>query len=173
MKFCVPKELDLLPPNPNEVLTRLKTNKFGDVTCMKYRSTMPCIVLDGVWAMLEQIQVKPPRSPSPSSSSSGPKRKRISNTDLEKQIEALLESNENLTQASAEHKKQVADLTHVDDRNKHSIATLSAMIGRLTGCVDKLDVKYTGLKAKHNITFCTLVNLMDEMEEKEKKKEKK
>ena len=47
------------------------------------------------------------------------------------------------------------------------------MIGRLTRCVYKWDVKYRGLKAKHNITCHTLVNLMDGMEEKEKKIEKK
>jgi hypothetical protein len=68
-KFRVSKELDLLPPKPNEVLTGLKTNKVGDVTCMKYRSTTPRTSFEGVRAMLEQIQVKPPRTRSPSSSS--------------------------------------------------------------------------------------------------------
>jgi hypothetical protein len=30
--FHVTKELNLLPPRPNEMLTGLKTNKIGDVT---------------------------------------------------------------------------------------------------------------------------------------------
>jgi hypothetical protein len=80
----------------------LKTNKFGDLTCMKHRSTTPCTVLDGFRAMPEQIQVKHPKSPSSSSSSGGSKCKRTSNMDLEKWIEALLESNKTLTQASDE-----------------------------------------------------------------------
>jgi hypothetical protein len=155
----VSKELDLLPPKPNEVLTGLKTNKFGDVTCMKYRSTTPRTSFEGVQAMPEQIQVKPPRTRSPSSSSShsssGSKRKRTSNADLEKQIEALLRSNEMLTQA--------------DVSNKQSLATQAAMMGRLTKCV----VKYSGLKAKHHIACRTTVNHIEEVEEKEKKKEKK
>jgi hypothetical protein len=100
-KFRVSKEFNLLPPKPNEVLIGLKMNKFGDVTCMKYRSTTPRTSFEGVRAMPEQIQVKPPRTRSPSSSSSpsssGQKRKRTSNADLEKQIEALLRSNEMLT----------------------------------------------------------------------------
>jgi hypothetical protein len=100
-KFRISKEFNLLPPKPNEVLTGLKTNKFGDVTCMKYRSTTPHTSFEGVRAMTEQIQVKPPRTRSPSSSSSpsssGQKCKRTSNADLEKQIKALLRSNEILT----------------------------------------------------------------------------
>jgi hypothetical protein len=51
-KFHVPKELNLLPTKPNETLTKLKTNKFGDVTYTKYKSTQR-VTLDGVRAMLE------------------------------------------------------------------------------------------------------------------------
>jgi hypothetical protein len=46
--FRVPKELNLLPPRPDEMLTRLKTNKFGDVTCMKYKKTTLRVTLDGI-----------------------------------------------------------------------------------------------------------------------------
>jgi hypothetical protein len=96
--FHVSKELNLLPPKSNEVLTGLKTNKFGDQTCMKYRSTTPRMSFEGVWAMPEQIQVKPPRTRSPSSSSSpSSSGSKCKNADLEKQIEALLRSNEMLT----------------------------------------------------------------------------
>jgi hypothetical protein len=108
MKFHISKEFNLLPPKPNEVLTGLKMNKFGDVTCMKYRSTTPHTSFEEVRAMPEQIQVTPPRTRSPSSSSSpsssGQKHKRTSNADLEKQIEALLRSNEMLTQADVRNK---------------------------------------------------------------------
>jgi hypothetical protein len=52
-KFHVSKELNLLPPKPNEVLMGLKTNKFGDVTCMKYKSTTPRTSFEEVRAMPE------------------------------------------------------------------------------------------------------------------------
>jgi len=57
----VMKEINLLPPKGNEVLTGVKTNKFGDVTCVKYKSVTPCITIDGVWAMSKQIKVVPPK----------------------------------------------------------------------------------------------------------------
>jgi hypothetical protein len=57
----VTKEINLLPPKGHEVLTRVKTNKFGDVTCAKYKSVTPHTTIDGVWAMLEQIKVVPPK----------------------------------------------------------------------------------------------------------------
>jgi hypothetical protein len=46
--FHIPKELNLLPPRPDEMLTGLKTNKFGDVTYMKYKKTTSRVTLDGV-----------------------------------------------------------------------------------------------------------------------------
>jgi hypothetical protein len=48
LAFRIPKELNLLPPRPDEMLTRLKTNKFGDVTYMKYKKTTLHVTLDGV-----------------------------------------------------------------------------------------------------------------------------
>ena len=44
----VMKEINLLPPRANEVLTGVKTNKFGDVTCAKYKSVTPRTTIDGV-----------------------------------------------------------------------------------------------------------------------------
>jgi hypothetical protein len=41
LTFHIPKELNLLSPRPDEMLIGLKTNKFGDVTCMKYKKTTP------------------------------------------------------------------------------------------------------------------------------------
>ena len=55
----VMKEINLLPPKGHEVLTEVKTNKFGDVTCAKYKSVTPRTTIDGVRAMLEQKVVPP------------------------------------------------------------------------------------------------------------------
>jgi len=88
----------------------LKTNKFGDLTCVKYRS-VERPKFDGVRALPEQLQVKPPRvrDTSMSSESSGQKCKRTSVADLEETIDVILETNEILTKAEI--------------RNKHSIDT--------------------------------------------------
>jgi hypothetical protein len=62
------KQINHLLPKDHEVLTGLKTNKFRDVTCTKYQSVTPRTIIDGVWAMSEQIKVVPPRKrkvPSP------------------------------------------------------------------------------------------------------------
>ena len=53
----VTKKINLLPLKGHEVLTRVKTNKFGDVTCVKYKLVTPHTTIDGVWAMPEQIKV--------------------------------------------------------------------------------------------------------------------
>jgi hypothetical protein len=84
----IPKELNLLPPTPDEMLTGLKTNKFGDVTCMKYKKTTPRVTLDGVRAMREQIKVVPSKKrPSSSSESSEPNRQKTTLATLEKMEE--------------------------------------------------------------------------------------
>jgi hypothetical protein len=88
LTFRIPKELNLLPPRPDEMLTRLKTNKFGDVTYMKYKKTTPRVTLDGVRAMPEQIEVVPPKKrPSSSSELSEPKRQKTTLATLEKKME--------------------------------------------------------------------------------------
>ena len=46
------KEINLLPPKGHEVLARVKANKFGDVTCAKYKSVTPHTTIDGVRAIL-------------------------------------------------------------------------------------------------------------------------
>ena len=55
------KEINLLRLKGNEVLTGVKTNKFGDVTCMKYKSVTPRTTINGVRAMPDQIKVVPPK----------------------------------------------------------------------------------------------------------------
>jgi hypothetical protein len=89
--FYVPKELNLLSPRPNEMPIGLKTNKFGDVTFMKYKKITPRVILDGVRAMPEQIKVVPPKKrPSSSSESSEPKHQKTTLATLEKKMEEIL-----------------------------------------------------------------------------------
>ena len=57
----VPKELNLLLPRMNETLTGVKTNKFRDVTYVKYKLVTPRVIIDGVRAALEQVKVMPPK----------------------------------------------------------------------------------------------------------------
>ena len=49
--FKVTKEINCLPLKDHEVLTGLKTNKFGDITCAKYWSVTPRTIVDGVRAL--------------------------------------------------------------------------------------------------------------------------
>ena len=56
----VPKEINLLPPKPNETLTAVWTNKFGVVIRAKYKTVMNHVTVDGVQAALEQVKVVPP-----------------------------------------------------------------------------------------------------------------
>ena len=43
------------------MLTGVKTNKFGDVTCAKYKSITPCLSIDGVRAAPKQVKVVLPK----------------------------------------------------------------------------------------------------------------
>ena len=60
-KIKVLKEINILPPRANEMLIRIKTNKFGDITCVKYKSVMPRLSIDRVRAAPEQIKVVLPK----------------------------------------------------------------------------------------------------------------
>ena len=57
----MPKEINLLPPRANEMPTGVKTNKFRDVTCAKYKSVMPHVAIDGVRATPEQVKILAPK----------------------------------------------------------------------------------------------------------------
>ena len=85
------KEINLLPPRVNEVLTGVKTNKFGDVTCAKYKSVTPRTTIDGVRAMPDQIKVVPPKEKKRKASSppilEAEKHPRMTMALLEKKIE--------------------------------------------------------------------------------------
>ena len=70
--------------------TGLKTNKFRDVTCAKYKSVTPRTTIDGVRATPEHIMVVPPKR----KATSPPileveKRPRMTIVLLEKKIEDL------------------------------------------------------------------------------------
>jgi hypothetical protein len=43
------------------MLTRVKTKKFGDITCAKYKSVTPHLSIDGVHAAPEQVKVVLPK----------------------------------------------------------------------------------------------------------------
>ena len=82
------KEINHFPPKDHEVLTGLKTNKIGDITCAKYRTITPRTIVDGIQALPDQIKVVPPKerkrkAPSP------PERPRMIIALLEKKIEDL------------------------------------------------------------------------------------
>ena len=85
------KEINLLPPKGHEVLIGVKTNKFGDITCAKYKSVTPRTIIDGVRAMPDQIKVVPlkeKKAPSPPILEAE-KRPRMTIALLEKKIEDM------------------------------------------------------------------------------------
>jgi hypothetical protein len=57
----VPKMINIIPSRVNKTLTGVKPNKFGDVTCVKYKSVTPCLSIDGVCTALEQVKVVLPK----------------------------------------------------------------------------------------------------------------
>ena len=57
----MPKEIILHAPRVNEMLTGVKTNKFGDITCAKYKSVTPRLTINGVCAAPKQVKVVPPK----------------------------------------------------------------------------------------------------------------
>jgi septal ring factor EnvC (AmiA/AmiB activator) len=118
------------------MLTGLKTNKFGDVTYIKYKKTTPRVTLDGVWAMPEQIKVVPPKKrPASSFEPSEPKRQKTTLATLEKKMEEL---------------EQKITRIHQD------LAFLARAIDRLTAMMDKVTIKHQGLKSHINIISRTI-----------------
>jgi hypothetical protein len=55
------KDVKLLPPRPNETLMGVKTNKLGEVTCVKCTTATPQVSLDGIRAAPNQVKLIPPR----------------------------------------------------------------------------------------------------------------
>jgi hypothetical protein len=60
-KIAIPKDVKLLPPRSNETLVGVKTNKLGEVTCVKYTTATPRVSLDGIRVALGQVKFIPPR----------------------------------------------------------------------------------------------------------------
>jgi len=86
----VQKNVKLLPLKPNEMLTSVKTNKFGEVSCAKYTTTTPRVVFDGVRAAPGQIRIILPKEmmkrPTPAPLEREEKRQRTIVASLEKRI---------------------------------------------------------------------------------------
>jgi hypothetical protein len=59
-KVVVPQGTKVLPPKDNERVVNVKTNKFEDVTCVKYATTSR-VSLDGIRTPLGQVRFLPPR----------------------------------------------------------------------------------------------------------------
>jgi hypothetical protein len=68
-KISVPKDVQLLPLRSNEKLVGVKTNKLGEVTCVKYTTATPRVSLDGIQAAPGQVKFIPlretPKRPAP------------------------------------------------------------------------------------------------------------
>jgi hypothetical protein len=60
-KIAISKDVKLLPPRSDEKLVSVKTNKLGEVTCVKYTTTTPRVSLDGIQAALGQVKFIPLR----------------------------------------------------------------------------------------------------------------
>jgi len=91
----VPKEINLLSPISNETLTKVKTNKFGDVTCVKYKSVTSRVAIDCVHAAPEQVKIVPPKEKKkrvpPSAQENEAKHQRVTITLLKDKVKILTE----------------------------------------------------------------------------------
>ena len=119
------KEINHLILKDHEVLARLKTNKFGDVTCAKYKSASPRTTIDGVRAMPEQIEVVPPKR----KATSPPipeveKRPRTTIALLEKKIEDLSDVIYTLEQRINEEHVYRKSLQHDLNTLNHFVAKM-------------------------------------------------
>ena len=119
------KEINRLSPKDHEVLTGLKTNKFGGVTCAKYKLVTPRTTIDGVQAMPKQIKVVPPKR----KVASPPileveKHPRMTIALLEKKIEDLSDVIYTLKQRIGEE--------HVDRKSlQHDFNTLNHFVAKM------------------------------------------
>ena len=95
LKIKAPKEINLLPPRVNETWTGVKTNKFGDVTYVKYKSVMPCVAIGGVHAAPKQVKIVPSKEEKkrepPTTQENEEKHQRMTITLLNDKIKTLTE----------------------------------------------------------------------------------
>jgi len=124
----VPKEINLLPPRVNKTLTRVKTNKFGNITCAKYKSVTPRTIIDGVRAMPDQIKVVPLKDKKRKASSppipKAEKRPRMIIALLEKKIEDLFDVIYTLEQRIDEEHVYRKSLQHDINALNHFVAKM-------------------------------------------------
>jgi hypothetical protein len=87
------KNTKLLPPRPNERIVCVKTNKLGEVTCVKYTNATPHVSLDGIRATPSQVKFIPlreaPKRFAPSSLEREAKRPRSTIAMLEDRVQSL------------------------------------------------------------------------------------
>jgi hypothetical protein len=85
----IPEGTKLLPPNHNEVLMGVKTNKKGEIICAKY-STEDRTYFEGVRAHPSKVNFVPPKEAPKSAliASDTPKKHRKTMADLEKELDA-------------------------------------------------------------------------------------
>jgi hypothetical protein len=96
LKDVVPKNTKLLPPRPNERIVSVKTNKLGEVTCVKYTNATPRVSLDGIRATPSLVKFIPlkevPKRSAPSYLEREAKRPRMTIAMLEDRVKSLNQS---------------------------------------------------------------------------------
>ena len=98
------------------MLTRVKTNKFGDVTCVKYKLVMPHVAIDGVCAAPEQVKIVPPKEKKkrvpPSTLENDEKHQQMTITLLNNKIQTLTQVNHALQHRIDKEHTHHLDLEH-------------------------------------------------------------
>ena len=122
------------------MLTSVKTNKFGEVSCAKYTTATPRVVFDGVRAAPGQIRIIPPKEtmkrPTPAPLEREEKCQRTTVAALEKRIDLLtqtvttLQEKTNLLTRTIEVMHNRMELEHLQRKNlKSKISILSRCVG--------------------------------------------
>ena len=122
------------------MLSSVKTNKFGEVSCAKYTTAMPQVVVDGVRAAPGQTRIIPPKEmtkrPTPAPLEREEKRQRMTVAALEKRIDLLtqtvitLQEKTNLLTRTIEVMHNRMEIEHLQWKNlKSKISILSRCVG--------------------------------------------
>jgi hypothetical protein len=125
---AVPKNTKLLPPRPNERIVDVKTNKLGEVICVKYTNATLHVSLDGIHAAISQVKFIPPRE--------APKRSKPSSLEREAErprttIAMLKDRVESLKQALALVTSTVHTMSRQTEMNMLEISNLKKENERL------------------------------------------
>ena len=136
----VPKDIKLLPSRPNETLTSVKTNKFGEVACAKYTIATPRVAFNGVRAAPGQIKIilpkETPKRSAPTPLEGEEKHQRMTMVALEKRVDLLtqavttLQEKTHLLTRTIEAMHNRMELEHLQRKNlKSEISILSHCLG--------------------------------------------